>query len=460
MIPNSRMPLNDAAVLEAEPAAPPPLRLLRRGPRDLVDRTAALESAARSYPLSVPIAFSGAERHELIATDGTRYLDLLTGAGVMLLGHNHPRVVAALEAARTPFLTSLDLVTAPKAAFLEAFQAILPQPLAGTAKVHFCGPTGSDSIEAALKLARIVTGRAGVFAFCGSYHGMGQGALSVTSNLRARRAGLRVRDEVTFLPFPYPFRSRVGDPEALVDRCLDHVRMLLEDDHSGVDQPGLMLIEAMQGEGGNIPAPARFLRGLRALCDAHGILLAFDEIQSGMGRTGRWFAFEHAGIRPDMICVSKGVGGGFPLALLVYDRQLDRWRPGDHIGTFRGQEFAFRAGRATIETIAEEGLLARATARGAQLAAALNACSGRPGFGEVRALGLFIGLECVAHGALGPGGVAQALQAAMLRERIVLERGGREGAVLRFLPPLTITPDEIARIGRALARAFDELPGD
>jgi diaminobutyrate-2-oxoglutarate transaminase len=286
---------------------------------------------------------------------------------------------------------------------------------------------------------------------------MTQGALAVTADLRVRRAGLRVRDDVTFLPFPYPFRSRTKNVETLTEQCLDHMQMLLEDDQSGVDRPGVVLIEAMQGEGGNIPAPPRFLQGIRQLCDAHGILLAVDEIQAGMGRTGRWFAFEHAGIRPDMFCVSKGVGGGFPLALLVYDRCLDHWQPGDHVGTFRGQEYAFRAGRATIETIQSENLLLRAATRGAALVEALYASSGCPGFGEVRGLGLYIGLECTACFGRSAGDVAKSLQASALRDHIVLERSGRENAVVRFLPPLTITDAEIARLGAAIARGFSQL---
>jgi diaminobutyrate-2-oxoglutarate transaminase len=428
-------------------------------PTDMLVRdTAVRESSARSYPLNFPISFSGAEGHYLIGTDGQRYLDLLTGAGVLLLGHNHPAVRQAIEGAALPILSSLDLVTTAKAAFLDSFAGILPEPFRDRAKVHFCGPTGSDAIEAALKLAVMATGRSGIFAFAGGYHGMGQGALAVSSNLKVRRAGLRVRDDVTFLPFPYAFRSRIADAEQLTDYCLDHLRALLEDDHSGVDLPGAMVLEAVQGEGGNIVAPARFLKGLREICDAHGIVLILDEIQSGLGRTGRWFAFEHAGILPDMICVSKGVGGGFPMSLLVYDKAFDCWSPGDHIGTFRGQEFAFRAGRATIETIRDQDLLTAATDQGQRLAEGLRGLANRPGYGEVRGLGLFLGLECRASGSHAAGEIARHLQSALLADRVMIERGGRESSVLRFLPPLTITDAEIERVVEAVDTGFAALP--
>jgi diaminobutyrate-2-oxoglutarate transaminase len=420
--------------------------------------TRALESSARSYPASFPLSFAGGEGHYLIGTDQRRYLDLLSSAGVMLLGHNHPAIRQAIDTPQ-PILSSLDLATAAKAEFLTEFVGILPQPLAERAKVHFCGPTGSDAVEAALKLAHIATGRTGTIAFSGSYHGMSQGALAVTSNLRVRRAGLRLRDEVHFAPFPYPFRSRVKDAEALIDFCIDHIRTLLEDDHSGVDKPAAMLIEAVQGEGGNVTAPPRFLRALREICTEHGILLIIDEIQSGMGRTGRWFAFEHAGICPDMICVSKGVGGGVPMSLLIYDRDHDRWAPGDHIGTFRGQEFAFRAGRATIETIRGDGLMQAASARGRQLADGLRAYANRPGYGETRGLGLFVGLECAAFGDLTNGQVAGRLQSVALERGVMLERGGRDGATLRFLPPLTISEAEIEGVLATIGAGFDTMTG-
>jgi diaminobutyrate-2-oxoglutarate transaminase len=428
---------------------------------DLVRVTARLESSARSYPSSFPITFVAGEGHYLIAADGARYLDCLTGAGVLLLGHNHPRVVAAIRAAEQPILSSLDLVTRSKYEFLRAFRGILPGEIADQWKVHFCGPTGSDSVEAALKLARLVTGRSGIFAFMGAYHGMSQGALGVSSSLRLRRAGLRVRDEVTFLPFPYGYRNGGAgeDLEALVDRCVAHLRMLLEDDHSGVEKPGLVIMEAVQGEGGNIVAPAGFIRAVRELCDRHGILLCVDEIQSGMGRTGRWFAFEHAGIEPDMICVSKGIGGGFPLSLLVYDGRLDEWKAGDHIGTFRGQDFAFRAGRATIEVILESDLLSHAEAAGRHLRQGLESLSHMPGFAEVRGLGLFIGMECGAVGSRSAGDVAKAIQATALRKGVLLERGGREGSVLRFLPPLTVELGEVDRICDAIRAGLRAIQG-
>jgi diaminobutyrate-2-oxoglutarate transaminase len=423
----------------------------------LIERTMHLESSARSYSRTFPIGFAGGEGHYLIGTDGRRYLDLLTGAGVMLLGHNHPSIREAIAAAAQPILSGLDLMTTARAAFMECVVGILPASFQNVAKIHFCSPTGSDSVEAALKLARLATGRSGIFAFTGSYHGMSQGALAVTSNVIIRRAGLRVRDDVQFMPFPYPFRSRTNDVETLTDHCLDHIRSVLDDDHSGIELPGAMLIEAVQGEGGNVVAPRRFLHGLRQICDQYGILLIFDEIQCGLGRTGRWFAFEHAEVSPDMICVSKGIGGGFPLSLLIFDRALDCWSPGDHTGTFRGQEFAFLAGSATIRTINEGGLIAQSSLKGRYLAQALGTFSDKPGYGELRGLGLFLGLECRSIDNRSAGEIAQKMQAAMLRQGIMVERGGRNSSVLRFLPPLTIAGSELDSVAEAVGNAFATL---
>jgi diaminobutyrate-2-oxoglutarate transaminase len=421
----------------------------------------SVESSARSYARRFPVEFAGGEGIYLIDRDGRRYVDLLAGAGVHALGHAHPRVLAAVQEQMTPILSSLDLTTTAKLAFLQDFLAVLPPGLKdGAAKVHFCGPTGSDGIEAACKLARRVTGRRGIFAFHGGYHGMSQGALAVTASRDVRRAGLDARMDVTFCPYPYPFRGKGAwaDPESATDLALAHVETLLEDDHSGTDIPGLMLIEAVQGEGGTIPAPPRFLKGLRALCDRYGILLAFDEIQAGMGRTGRWWALEHAGIEPDMMVVSKAIGGGLPLTLLVYRRELDQWGPGDHIGTFRGQQLSFAAGRAVLAVMQEQNIPARAAQTGSWLHDQLqDLVSRHPIAGEARGLGLLQGLELTGTRNRTASETALAVQQALFSRGIIIERGGREGATLRFLPPLVITPEDLTPVLTALDEELGRL---
>lgn len=401
----------------------------------------SVESRARSYARRFPIEFSHGEGAELIAADGRRYIDLLAGAGVHALGHAHPRILDAIASETKPILSSLDLTTTVKVRFLEAFLDALPKDFEGDTKVHFCGPTGSDAIEAACKLARRATGRRGFFAFQGSYHGMSQGALALTASRDARRAGLDARLDITFCPYPYPFRGKGAwrDPEAATDLALAHVETLLEDDHSGTDIPAAMIIEAVQGEGGTIVAPLRFLRGLRALCDRFGILLILDEIQAGMGRTGRWWALEHAGIKADMMAVSKAIGGGLPMALLAYRKELDLWEPGDHIGTFRGQHLAFAAGRAVLAEIKESDLVGRAAQLGSRLTQRLQSLVDRYEIaGEARGVGLLQGLELVGRPGLTAADATRIVQSRLFERGVVIERGGRDGATLRFLPPLTI----------------------
>ncbi|HKM62830.1 MAG TPA: aspartate aminotransferase family protein [Acidisphaera sp.] len=429
-------------------------------PDDPIAVSAEWESSARSYVRAFPAVFARAQGPWLIDTAGRRYLDFLTGAGVMVLGHNHPAVRAAVATDPDPVTNGLDLLTTAKLAFVERLRTILPGDMAATHKLHFCGPTGSDCVEAALKLASIATGRRGVIAFAGGYHGMTQGALSVSSSRRLREVGLLGPAAVDFCPYPYPLRfpAPYRTPEAATAFCLANLQLMLEDPHSGIGRPGMLLLEAVQGEGGTVVAPPAFLTAVAELCRRHGILLAVDEVQSAMGRTGRWFAFEYAGIEPDIVCLSKGVGGGYPLSLLLFHRRLDVWQPGDHIGTFRGQQIAMTAGRATIDFIVAAGLLANATQTGTLLLERLSLLTaGHPAIAEVRGLGLMLGAEMAESGGADAGAVAARLQAALFAEGVVVEVGGRGGAVIRLLPPLTIGVDEVSLFLAAFSRALGAL---
>jgi diaminobutyrate-2-oxoglutarate transaminase len=427
---------------------------------DDVRQSAAWESNARSYVNAFPIVFDKAHGAYLIDRQGRKYLDFLGGAGVLVLGHNHPAVITALSQQDESIISSLDLLTTAKLAFVERFRSILPGNLKQDGKIHFCGPTGSDAVEAALKLAALSTGRRGVIAFSGSYHGMTQGALAVSSSRRLRQVGLLSASQVAFCSFPYPLRfpAPFNTPEAASQFCLAQLTQMLEDDHSGVDIPGMILMEVVQGEGGTIPAPLSFIQGVASLCRKHGILLAVDEIQSGMGRTGRWFAFEHYGIEPDIVTVSKGIGGGLPLSMLVYHRRLDVWEPGSHIGTFRGQSLAMAAGGATIEAIQTGDLMGNAERMGGRLKSAIERLAAdSPKIAEVRGLGLFIGVEMREHGGRPAGTEAADLRGLLLGEGVVAEVGGRQGSVLRLLPPLIIGEDEVSVFLAAFERSLARL---
>jgi diaminobutyrate-2-oxoglutarate transaminase len=324
-------------------------------PDVLLDRQARRESNARSYPRRLPLALVRGEGVHVTATDGRTYLDCLAGAGTLTLGHNHPVVLEAIRsvlACGLP-LHTLDFATPVKDAFVEELFGHLPPALATDGRIHFCGPSGADAVEAAIKLVRIATGRRGLLAFQGGYHGMTQGALAATGNLAVKAALAGLAPEVHFLPYPNGYRCPLGiGGEAGQRACARYVERLLDDPESGITPPAGMLLEVVQGEGGSIPAPLEWLQAMRRLTAERGIPLIVDEVQTGLGRTGRLFAVEHAGIVPDVLVLSKAIGGGLPLAVVVYSSALDRWPPGAHTGTFRGNQLAMAAGTAALRHIA------------------------------------------------------------------------------------------------------------
>jgi diaminobutyrate-2-oxoglutarate transaminase len=424
-----------------------------------VRRSFPWEAGARSYSRSIRRVWHAAEGAHLIDECGERYLDMLSGAGALPLGHHHPAVEAAVAAHRHVPATYLDMRTGLEERFVRALTPILP--IAGSdACVQFCGPSGSDAVEAAIKLARIATGRPGIVAFQGAYHGMSQGALAVTSKRSVRERGLWSAQPVAFCPFPYPrgFPEPFRTADAASRFCLAQLELLLTDDHSGVATPAAVIVEPIQGEGGCVVPPPGFLADVQRLCRRHGVLLIADEVQTGIGRTGAWFACTDEAVEPDILCLSKAIGGGYPMAAIAYRRGLDRFRPGEHIGTFRGQAMAMSAGLATLEHIRSAGLLARVAAQGAALLAALQALLARhPALdAEVRGRGLMLGIEI---GGPAGGRIAGLIQRLLLRASIVVETGGRRGAVVRLLPPLTLSDAQCAHFLDALDRVLDRVTG-
>jgi diaminobutyrate-2-oxoglutarate transaminase len=276
---------------------------------------ASWESSARTSSRNLPLALVGGDGAVLTAADGRRYLDCLAGARTLTLGHNHPIVVAAIRQVLDSGL-----------------------PLRG---LDFPTPVRDDFVEAALKLVRIATGRRAILAFRGGYHGMTAGALAATGNVAVKTRAGGPAGGVHFLPYPYAYRCpfRLGG-ELGWQVGASYVERLLDDPESGVPPVAGMLLEVVQGEGGSIPAPVGWLRAMRRITPDRGIPLIVDEVQTGLGRTGRLFAVEHAGTVPDVLVLSKAVGGGLPLAVLVYAAALDRWPPGAHTGTFRGNHGA------------------------------------------------------------------------------------------------------------------------
>lgn len=431
----------------------------------ILRRQRVRESAARTYARSFPIVPVRAHGMTVEGADGRRYLDCLSGAGTLALGHNHP---AVLEAIRRTLdsgapLHLLDLATAEKDDFTTALFESLPREFAEQARVHFCGPAGTDAVEAALKLMQTATGRAGALAFTGAYHGMTAGALALTGNVAVKEPLPGGRDVVR-LPYPYAYRCPFGvGGEAGAGLAATYAERLLDDPAGGVVRPAAMVLEAVQGEGGVVPAPDEWLRAMRRITAERGIPLIVDEVQTGVGRTGAMWAVEHSGIVPDAMVLSKAIGGSLPLAVVVYRAEYDGWLPGAHTGTFRGNTLAMAAGAATLRYVAAHGLVERAAVVGARMTARLRALAGElPVIGDVRGRGLMIGVELVdptaepdACGAR-PAAPAFAVRVreACLDRGLIVELGGRHDAVLRLLPPLTITDEQADAVLDRLADAI------
>ncbi|MEN5108049.1 diaminobutyrate--2-oxoglutarate transaminase family protein [Pseudomonas sp. TWI672] len=424
------------------------------------------ESSARTYSRSISKIFTHGSLATVSDHEGRHYLDCLCCAGALPLGHNHPliqrRVIDFLQSGQLQ--QALDLATPAKLDFIGSLFECLPPAFSDQAKVQFCGPTGADGIEAALKLFKTVTGRRSVVVFHGAYHGMTHGTLGMMGNIAPRQAISGVPGEIQFLPYPYAFRSPFGagvDGHQTEQLSLALLETALGDPESGICKPAMVLLEVVQGEGGCIPSSANWLAGVREITRRHDVPLVIDEVQSGVGRTGDMFAFEHAGIVPDAIVLSKAIGGGYPLSLLLYRAEYDRWNSGAHAGTFRGNQIALVSGRATLEYIKQENILAHVRSVGAQLKNGLMDLQTRyPCIGDVRGRGLMLGVELVEVGAdpdalghpRGASKLASRVKKACLDVGLIIESGGRNGAVLRFLPPLIITADEI----RTLLYRFEQ----
>ena len=418
------------------------------------------ESNARSYPRRLPVTLVHGAGIYVTTADGRTYLDCLAAAGTLTLGHNHRVVVEAIRHALdsgVPMQT-LDFATPHKHAFVEELFARLPGQLADDARVQFCSPAGTDAVEAALKLAEIATQRSGFLAFRGGYHGMTRAALALSSQIAVRRAVAGIDAPVHILNYPTDISA--SDAVAGADEVAQTLARLA----ASAALPAAVLVEVVQGEGGSVPAPDGWLRSLREVCTSHGVLLIVDEVQTGGGRTGRMFAVEHTGITPDVLVLSKAIGGGQPLALIVYHRRLDRWNPGAHAGTFRGNQLAFAAGAAALRYTVQAGLPGNAEAMGRLLARRLREVAADvPAVGGVRGRGLMLGVQVVdPEAAPGSDGVsapdgrrAARLQQECLRHGLIVEVGGPDSAVLRFLPPLTVTVQEVEAIAERFGAALN-----
>lgn len=425
----------------------------------ILRRQSARESAARTYARALPVVPVRARGLTIEGADGRRYLDCLSGAGTLALGHNHPVVLEAIRKvldSGAP-LHALDLATPVKDAFTTELFRTLPSAFADGARVQFCGPAGTDAVEAAFKLVRAATGRTAMLAFTGAYHGMTAGALEASGGATEVR--------VARLPYPQDYRCPYGvGGDRGAELAARWTESVLDDTKSGVPHPAGMILEPVQGEGGVIPAPDAWMRRMREITRTRSIPLIADEIQTGVGRTGAFWAVEHSGVTPDVMVLSKAIGGSLPLAVVVYREELDVWPPGAHAGTFRGNQLAMAAGTATLGHVRENRLAERAAGLGARLLGQLRALGGQfDCVGDVRGRGLMIGLELVEPDAAGtdppPAAphLASAVQRECLRRGLIVELGGRRESVVRLLPPLTITDEQANAVLERLADAVEAV---
>lgn len=401
-----------------------------------------LESDVRSYSRNFPVVFTKAAGPILQDENGREFIDFLSGASVLNYGHNDPYILSnAMEYLKSnSIIHALDMATSAKREFIECFDEIVLRPRGLRYKFQFVGPTGANTVEAALKLARKITGRHNIITFTNGYHGMSLGALAVTGNRKFRSvAGLPPAGAV-FMPYD-GYWGHDRDTTEYLDRVLD-------DNSSGVDLPGAVILETVQGEGGINPASKDWLQSLERICRKNGILLIVDDIQAGCGRTGNFFSFEFANIYPDIVLLSKSLSGcGLPLSLLLLKHEFDVWQPGEHSGTFRGNNLALVTATAALRKYwTNEALSKDITQTGRILMERLRkiAHTNHDSDVSVRGRGMMLGLDC------GAGRRAEKIVRQAFEEGLLVERCGAENQVIKLLPPLNID-------GQTLQRGIDIL---
>ncbi len=434
---------------------PPP------GPRsrELLAEQARWETPAVAYPHYFPIAPRVAQGATIEDVDGNRFIDWMSGISVLNLGHRHPRQVAALEEQSRSIWHALELPTEARTRFLREIEEVLPGSLRNHARIFFT-VTGGDAVETAVNLADHARGRRGTVAFSGAYHGVHGGAVRLTSGRRYRATASLGGGSVVRVPYPDPYRPVLGADEGAAG-TIAYLEHLVRDPHSGIDPVSSVVVEPILGEGGYVVPPDDFLPSLREFCDRHDLLLIADEVQTGLGRTGRMWAVEHARVTPDLLCIAKTIGGGLPLSVVAYREDLVPELPrGFHLGTFRANPLALAVGAETLSVLREGDLVARAGRLGPRLLDRFRRIADRhPTIGDVRGRGFMIGVEFVRDrtSRIAWGERAHAMRAALLARGLLMHTCGAWDQVLRFMAPLVIEDELLERGLVAFEEALDSL---
>lgn len=393
------------------------------------------ESEVRSYCRKFKTIIQKAKGSKIWDEEGKEYIDFFDGAGALNYGHNNDyikeRVIDYFES--DGIVHALDMYTGPKRDFIEYFETKMLQPRGYDYKIMFTGPTGTNAVEAALKLARKVTGRANVFAMSGCFHGMTLGALALTTDAASRKGAGVPLNNVTHIPAPYDYPQ--------LD-TIAYMQNLLDSDHSGIEKPAAVVIETVQAEGGVHPFDVDWLKGVREFCTKNDILMIVDDIQVGCGRTGTFFSFERADIVPDIVVMSKSIGGyGLPMAICLFRPELDIWKPGEHNGTFRGIQPAFVAAKAALEFGLSTHLYESVTGKGefvrSYLEKEILPLDGKLSY---RGIGLIWGID---FEQAAPKGTARKVVDECFKNGLIIELAGKDDCVLKIMPALTITEKEL-----------------
>ncbi len=418
------------------------------------------ESIVRSYVRSFPTVFEKAKGSYLYDGDGKAYLDFFAGASVMNYGHNHPELQKALieYLQNDGVVHTLDMATKARAEFLDTYHRLILEPRGMEYRVQFPGPTGTNAVETALKIARKVTGREDVISFTNAFHGMTLGSLAVTGNeFKRKGAGIPLTHGQT-MPYCGYFGpcENCGGPER---NCVDYLDRMLKDGGSGVDHPAAIILEPIQGEGGLNSACLEWMRQVEALCRKYDMLLIVDDIQAGNGRTGPYFSFEEAGIKPDVIPVSKSISGfGMPLAITLVKPEHDIWEPGEHNGTFRGFNPAMITAKKALELYWSDDKFEKDTLRKGELVRdglqkILDKHPETPG--SLRGRGMFRGIAFEHHE------LAEKISEHAFERQLIIETSGPRDEVLKLLPPLVTSDEDLKKgldiIEESLVAAAKEL---
>lgn len=417
----------------------------------ILDAQVETEGNAVYYPKVLPFVPEEGLGATIKDADGNVFIDFYAGVSVLNFGHSNPYILDKAIAQLKKIAHTLDFPTTARNALVKKLIELAPGNLKDNSKVVFGGPTGSDAVESAIKLAKFSTKRLSIIAFEGSYHGQTTMALAATAEKKYRENYSPLGPEVHFAPYPNVYRNpfKVDDPKECLRLSIDYLENMIESKESGVLAPAAVIMEPIQGEGGIIVPPDGFMREVERICRKNNIILIADEVQTGFGRTGKWFASEYSGANPDVITMAKSIGGiGLPLSGIMYRQDLDIWKPGAHLGTFRGDVVAMAAGAAAIDFAKENDLLSHVNKIGDNAIKFLKDTTRETkSIGDVRGRGLFLGIEFVKDRKtkIPFKEICDKIQLECFKKGVIIWRAGANGNIVRIMPPLTITEELMTR---------------